>query len=391
MKVTNVEIWDCTATWRKGWNPVVIRVNTDEGISGLGEVGLPIGGGHNAYIGAAKDLAEMVLIGKDPLQSEKIWESGLRNTWLGQGGGMIFFAGMSGIDMALWDIKGKAAKLPLYQLLGGKTNAKLRCYASQVNFGWPNPKVCVKPEEFAEQALNALAEGFDAVKVDPIMFDDKGNRYGWDLTKVMTNDQLKLAYDRMAAVRKAVGPSVDIILECHTLPEVTNAIAIGRACEDLRCMYYEEPINSHNAEEMVKVSQNVKIPLAAGEHIYTRWGFRPYIEKQALNVIQPDLGIAGGITEGKKICDAAHTYGISAQVHCCGTPIDIAASVHLETAIPNFAIHENIAAGQSEQNVAMCTPAIRVNRGSFTAPEGPGLGVELDEKVMAQYTRIKVG
>jgi L-alanine-DL-glutamate epimerase-like enolase superfamily enzyme len=391
VKVTNVEIWDCTATWRRGWNPVIIRVNTDEGISGLGEVGLPIGGGHNAYVAVVKDLAEMILIGKDPLQSEKIWESCIRNTWWGQGGGMIFFAGMSGIDLALWDIKGKVAKLPVYQLLGGKTNAKLRCYASQVHFGWPNAKPAVKPPEFGEQALNALAEGFDAVKVDPIYADEAGNRNGWDLTKVMTNDQLKLTYQRVEAIRKTVGPSVDIILECHGHQEITNTIKVGRACEDLNCMYYEEPINSLNVDEMVKISQNVKIPIAAGEHIFTRWGFRPFFEKQALNVIQPDLCIAGGITEGKKICDMANTYGLSVQVHTCGTPITIAAAVHVETAIPNFVIHENIAASQAPENVAMCTPEIRVNKGSFTAPEGPGLGVELVEKAVAGYNKIKVG
>jgi len=391
VKVTSVEIWDVAAAWRRGWNPVILRVNTDEGISGLGEVGLPIGNGHNAYIGIAKDLAEAILIGKDPLQSEAIWESSIRHVWLGQGGGMIFFAGMSGIDMALWDIKGKVAKLPVYQLLGGKTNPKLRCYASQVHFGWPNAKPANTPAEFGQNALDALKEGFDAVKVDPIWADEAGNRDGWDLNKVMTNAQLKLTYERVEGVRKAVGPDVDIILECHGHQEITNAIKVGQACEDLKCMYYEEPINSLNVDEMVKVSQNVRIPIAAGEHIYTRWGFRQYFEKQALNVIQPDLGVAGGITEVKKICDMAHVYGLSVQIHTCGSPIEIAAAVHVETAIPNFVIHENIAAGQAPENVAMCTPEIRVKNGSFTAPEGPGLGVELNEKAVAGYTKIKVG
>jgi galactonate dehydratase len=387
-----VEIWDCAVTWRRGWNPVIIRVNTDQGVSGLGEVGLPIGGGHNSYVGVARDLAEMLLIGRDPLQIEKIWESAIRRTWLGQGGGMIVFAGLSGLDIALWDIKGKVANLPVYQLLGGKTNAKLRCYASQVHFGWPGLKQpAVRPPEFGEQALNALAEGFDAVKIDPIYVDEAGNRDGWDLTKVMTNDQLRLTRERVEATRKAVGPSVDIILECHANLEITNAIKVGRACEDLACMFYEEPINSLNVDEMAKIAQTVRIPLAAGEHIYTRWGFRPYFEKQALAVIQPDLCIAGGLTEGKKICDMANTYGLSVQVHTCGTPITIAAATHLETAIPNFVIHENIAVGQAPENVAMCTPEIRVNRGFFTVSDRPGLGVELNEKVMAGYAKITVG
>lgn len=391
MKITSVEIFDCTVKWRRGWNPVIIRVNTDEGISGLGEVGLPIGGGHNSYVGVVKDVAEAILLGRYPLQSEKIWESCIRSIWLGQGGGMIFFAGISGIDIALWDIKGKIANLPVYQLLGGKTNPKLRSYASQVHFGWPNPKPTVKPSEFAEQAMNALAEGFDAVKVDPIYTDENGERNGWDLTKVMTNDQLKLTYQRVEAIRKAVGPNTDIILEVHAHQEVTNAIKVGQACENLNCMYYEEPVPSLNVDEMVKVSQNVKIPIAAGEHIYTRWGFRPYFEKQALNVIQPDLGIVGGITEGKKICDMAHTYGLSVQIHCCGTPIGIAASLHLETAIPNFVIHQHIAVAEMKENIAMCEPEIRAVKGTYTVSDRPGLGVELDEKAVAGYNKIKVG
>jgi galactonate dehydratase len=391
MKITSVEIFDCTVKWRRGWNPVIIRVNTDEGISGLGEVGLPIGGGHNGYVGVVKDMAEAILIGRDPLQSENIWESCIRQTWLGQGGGMIFFAGISGIDIALWDIKGKVANLPIYQLLGGKTNAKLRSYASQVHFGWPNPKPAVRPEEFAEQAMNALTEGFDGVKADPIYADENGERNGWDLTKVMTNAQLRLTYQRMEAIRKAAGPNTDIILEVHGHQEITNAIKVGQACEDLNCMYYEEPVPSHNVDEMLKVSQNVKIPIAAGEHIYTRWGFRPYFEKQALNVIQPDLGIVGGITEGKKICDMAHIYGLSVQIHCCGTPIGIAAALHVETAIPNFVIHEHIAVAGMNENIAMCEPEIRAVKGAYTISGRPGLGIELNEKSVAEYNKITIG
>ncbi|MFC2020583.1 mandelate racemase/muconate lactonizing enzyme family protein [Chloroflexota bacterium] len=391
MKITSVEIFDCTATWRSRWNPVIVRVNTDEGISGLGEVGTPVSGGHNSYVNVVKDLSELILIGMDPLQNEKFWESCIRRTSWGKGGGMIFSAGVSGIDIALWDIKGKVANLPVYQLLGGKTNEKLRSYASQVHLGWPSRKPAVKPLEFAEQAVNAVNEGFDAVKADPIYADENGERNGWDLTKVMTNDQLKLIYQRVEAIRNAVGPSVDIIFEAHALQEVTNAIKVGQACEDLNCMYYEEPVPSLNVDEMVKVSQNVKIPIAAGEHIYTRWGFRQYFEKQALNVIQPDLCVAGGITEVKKICDMAHTYGLSAQIHCCGTPVGISAALHMETAIPNFVIHEHIATAQADENITMCEPEIRAVKGTYFVSDRPGLGIELDERMIAEYNKIKVG
>lgn len=391
MKITSVEIFDCQATWRRGWNPVIVRINTDEGVSGLGEVGLAVGGGHNAYANVVKDFAEMVLLGADPMKSEKIWETILRRTWWGQGGGIIFFSGVSAIDIALWDIKGKVAGLPIYQMLGGKTNEKIRTYASQVHMGWPTPKTCIVPPEFGEQALNAVAEGFDAVKVDPIFCDDKGERGGWDMTKVVTNDKLRLIYQRVEAIRRAVGPDVDIILETHALQEVTNAIKVGQAMEALNCMYYEEPIPSLNVDEMLKVSQNVKIPIAAGEHIYSRWGFRQYFEKQVLNVIQPDLCVTGGITEGKKICDMAHTYGLSVQIHCCGSPVTIAAALQLEAVIPNFVIHEHIPQASDPKNLELCTPELKAVKGYYDVPDRPGLGIELNEKAIAGYPKIKVG
>ncbi|MFH1639457.1 MAG: mandelate racemase/muconate lactonizing enzyme family protein [Chloroflexota bacterium] len=392
MKITSVDIYDVQAKWRRSWNPIIIRINTDEGISGLGECGLAVGGGHNAYTNVVKDFAEAFLIGADPMNGEKIWETIKRRTWWGAGSGIIFASGISAIDIALWDIKGKAAGLPVYHLLGGKTNERIRTYASQVHSGWPVPPPTppIAPEEFARQALNAVAEGFDAVKVDPINVDDKGVRAGWDLTKKARNDTLKLIYGRVAAIRKAVGPNVDIILETHAHQEVTTAIQVGRAMEDLNCLYYEEPVPSLNVDEMLKVAQNVKIPIAAGEHIYTRWGFRQYFEKQALEVIQPDLCVTGGITEGKKICDMAHTYGITVQIHCCGSPVTIAAALHVEAVIPNFIIHEHISQAQVKENLELCTPEIRAVNGYYDIPDRPGLGIELNDKVVNEYPHIKV-
>ncbi len=392
MKVTSVEIFDVQAEWRRSWNPVIMRVNTDQGISGLGEVGLAVGGGHNAYAAVAKDLTEMHLIGADPMQSEKIWETMLRHTWLSQGGGPIIYAGISAIDQALWDIRGKAMGAPVYQLLGGQTNRKIRAYASQIQFGWPvNPqKPAVAPQEYAEEALKAVAEGFDAVKVDPVTYDEKGRRNAWDVTKRLSNDKLKLIYQRMEAIRKAVGPDIDIILEVHGHPEVTSAIQIGRAMEGLDCMYYEEPVNSNNVDAMLKVSQNVKIPIAAGEHIYTRWGYRQYFEKQVLEVIQPDLCLAGGISEGKKICDLAHTYDITVQCHCCGSPVAMAVALQIEAVIPNLIIHEHVSSSGAKENRQLVTPDLKPVDGYFTVPEGPGLGIELNEEVITKYPHFRV-
>jgi galactonate dehydratase len=166
---------------------------------------------------------------------------------------------------------------------------------------------------------------------------------------------------------------------------VTAAIQIGRAVEDLGLMYYEEPVNSNNVDTMAKVSRNVRIPLAAGEHLYTRWGYRQYFEKQVLQVIQPDLCLAGGIGEGKKICDMAHTYDLQVQCHCCGSPVTLAAALHVETAIPNFIIHEYVSVSGFPENRDLVAPDLQVKNGHFVVPEGPGLGVELNEKAVAKY------
>jgi galactonate dehydratase len=392
VKITSVEIFDVTLTWRRGWNPVIIRINTDEGVSGLGEAGVAVGGGHNAYAAVVKDLAEMHLIGADPLNSEKLWETMLRRTWLAQGGGPIVNAGISAIDHALWDIKGKVAGLPIYQMLGGKTRETIRAYASQIHFGWPmiSGRPAVSPEELAETALVAVAEGFDAIKIDPITYDENGRMNAWDNTQRIGATRLKLITRRMEAIREAVGPDVDIILEAHGTPELTAALQIGQAVEHLNLLYYEEAVNSTNVDTMAKVAQNVKIPLSAGEHIYTRWGFREYFEKQVLQVIQPDPCLAGGITEVKKICDMAHVYDLHVQCHCAGSPVTLAVALHIETAIPNFIIHEFISGTGVDESRELAFPDLQIKNGHFVVPEGPGLGIELNDKAVAKHLRYTV-
>ena len=199
MQVTNVEIFDVHYEADKMiqpyWHPIIIRVNTDEGISGLGEVGLAYGTGHSAAVGMAKNMIENFLIGADPFKIEKIWDTIFRSSFWAQGGGPVVYGGMSAIDIACWDIKGKALGQPIYQLLGGKTNDELRCYASQIQFGWEDSvKACGAPEEYAEVARKAVKEGYDCVKVDPIVFDEKGER-GWNLKKILSNKQITLFYN----------------------------------------------------------------------------------------------------------------------------------------------------------------------------------------------------
>jgi galactonate dehydratase len=351
----------------------------------LGEVGLAYGTGHSGGAGYVKNLAEGFLIGADPMKTEKLWEAMFRSTFWGQGGGPVVFAGMSAIDIACWDIKGKALKQPVYQLLGGKTNESLRSYASQIQFGWSykGQTKLTKPEEYAEAARIAVADGFDAVKVDPTTFDEQGNRTP-DLNKILRNKTVKMIYNRVKAIRDAVGDDVDILIELHAAPGVTSAIQIGHALEGLNCMFFEEGVHYLNAALQEKVTRNVNIPMAAGERLYTRWGYRQYFEKQSLDMIQPDLCLVGGLTEGKKVCDYAHIYDITVQMHVCGSPISTAAALQLEAVIPNFQIHEHHVIAIQNGNRELCTPDYQPVHGRYSIPDAPGLGVELNKTIFSK-------
>lgn len=394
MKVTSVEIWDVSTelapNWRT-WHPVIVRVNTDEGISGLGEVGLAYGTGHSGGAGYVKNLAEEFLVGTDPLNIEKIWDNMFRNTFWARGGGPVVFGGMSAIDIACWDIRGKAMAQPIYQLLGGKTNESLRTYASQLQFGWDKQRFLrlSKPEEYAEAAMIAVAEGYDAVKIDPATLDENG-RSAQKMNRILSNKTIVMIYDRIRAVREAVGDGVDILIEMHSALSSTSAIQLGHVLEELDCMFFEEGVHYLNASLQEKVSRSVNIPMAAGERLYTRWGYRQYFEAQTLDMIQPDLCLVGGISEGKKVCDYAHVYDITVQVHVCGSPVSTAAALQLEAVIPNFQIHEHHVNNIKNANRELCVQDYQPENGNFSIPGLPGLGLELNEDVMSRWPCVVV-
>lgn len=393
MKITSIDIYQLGKPRdgkTKPFNPVVVRLNTDEGISGFGEVGLAYGAGSSAGFGMLKDLAYFVL-GADPWNVEAIWEKLFRKTFWGMGGGPVVYGGISGIDTACWDIKGKALGLPVYQLLGGKTRDKLRTYASQIQFGWgPEHRYLTEPEQYADAALSAVAEGYDCVKVDPVGMTREGVWGGANLEGFLTVPQLRLFYERTKAIRDAVGPNVDIIIEAHSYLGAASAAQFAHAIEDLNCMLYEEPIHPLNVDAMAQLARSIKIPLAGGERIYTRWGFRPFFEKQALAVIQPDLGLVGGFTEGKKICDMANVYHIPVQCHAAGGPIATAAALQLETVIPNFLIHEFHAVALQEEVIASCKYDYTPKEGFFSVPELPGIGQELSDKAAKESLHLTI-
>ena len=338
MKITSIDVYDFGKCLNyEDCSPICIRINTDAGISGFGEVGLAYGNAHNAGVWMVKDFGQLI-IGKDPLRSEAIREQLFRTTFWGMGGGTVINAGMSAIDIALWDIKGKYYNAPVYQLLGGKINEKLRAYASQIQFDWDlEDRNMVTPEQYAEAAKKAMAQ------------------------------------------------DLDIIIELHSFTDTSTAIQLANYIDDLNIMYYEEPVHPLNAVSMREIKENIRIPVASGERIYTRLGYRPFFENRSLSVIQPDVCLCGGISEAKKICDMADTYDVKVQIHVCGGPISQAAALHVETAIPNFLIHEQHSYGIKQGLRDTCVyDYLPDDHGELTVPELPGIGQEITEETMAK-------
>ena len=336
-----------------------------------------------------RDFAKLI-IGMDAMNSEAIWAR-LHNTFWGLGGGPVVYGAMSAIDIALWDIKGKALNVPVYMLLGGKTNTKLRAYASQIQFDWgQTARALTRPEEYGEACLKAKEDGYDCVKVDPLCFNMEGKYKGWPCSGILQAEQLKIAHDRVEAVRRAGGDDMDIIIEVHSLTDANSAVQLGHVLEEFNIFYYEEPTMPMNPANMKEIARRVSIPLASGERIYTRWGYRPFFEDHSLHVIQPDLGNCGGITEGKKICDMARIYDIGVQMHICGGPQATAAALQLEAVIPNFLIHEHHQAALLPENIRTGIYDYQPVNGYFTVPDLPGVGQEPSREAMDTAVKVTV-
>jgi galactonate dehydratase len=357
---------------------VVCRINTDDGVYGYGECGLTYGKGAMAGFHMIKELAPLI-IGQDPMRNEYLWERMFKDTFWGQAGGAIYYAAMSAIDLALFDIKGKVLNVPAYQLLGGKQRDSLRCYASQLQLGWMDDdalgfKIAFTPEEYAAEARKAVADGYDAIKSDFLSQGPNQSSLG-----ILPRKSLDLIIARIKATREAVGPDVDIIIENHSNTDALAATMIGQAAEEYSIMYYEEVATPLNTSVMKNVARKVNIPIANGERLYTRWGYLPFLLDDSIQVIQPDICLCGGMTEAKKICDLAHVFDATVQIHVCGGPITLAASLQLEAAIPNFCIHEHHVINKVNYNRELGMYDYAPVNGKFSVPDLPGIGQELSD------------
>ncbi|HUU65087.1 MAG TPA: mandelate racemase/muconate lactonizing enzyme family protein [Dehalococcoidales bacterium] len=368
MKITRVEamtltcpldkpIMDATYTLPHR-SAVLVKVDTDEGLSGIGEA---------AYFGGPplitktiieKELQEY-LIGEDPLNIERLWEKMYqRSIKHGRKGAVI--ASMSGIDIALWDIKAKAAGMPLYQLLGG-CYQQIRAYASA---GFYAEGKGLK--ELAAEMASYVKEGFTAVKM-----------------KIGRNQSEDLA--RVKAVREAIGDDIDLLVDGNNAYTAYQAIKIARKMEADNIFWLEEPVPAEDIEGSAAVAAAIDTPLAAGENEFTRYGFRDLIINKALDIAQPDVTWCGGITEAKKIAAMASAWNIPCVPHSFSSAIALVANLHFSASIPNSMFQEFDRNYNPLRENLLIEP-IRINKsGYIELMDKPGLGVELNQSIVKQY------
>ena len=356
MKVTAIKTYMFTAQWR---NWLFVKVETDEGIYGWGEGSTE--GREMAVQGAIKHM-ESYLVGKDPRQVERHWSTMFRDGYWRAGA--IMCSAMSALDMAMWDIKGKTLGVPVYELLGGPVHDRIRFYGN----GWYIGADSI--ERFVEMAQAAVEAGTNALKFDPF----------WECDVLADRALLDRGVDIVRAVREAVGDDVELLIEVHGRLSPANAIYAAKGLEELKPYFYEEPIPPDNVDAMALVARSTSIPIATGERLYTRWGFRELLEKQAAAIIQPDHTHTGGITEGKKIAAMAEVYYVGVAPHNATGPILTATNLQLDAALSNFLIQEFFFPDMPIYDKVLKENFIVMKDGYLDLPKKPGLGVEVNEE-----------
>ena len=353
MKITDIKTFlmmagspaskESTSWSARNW--CFVKVYTDEGITGLGE-----GSGWPRVVETAINDLKPIVIGEDPMNIERIWQKMLVST---MGAGMTGTPGsgsMNAIDMALWDIKGKALNTPVWNLLGGKVRDRIRAYGHA---------------KTPERALELKERGLTAVKTGGV----------------------HRTVEKVDAIRKAVGDEMDIMVDAHGPPWFTtkDAIVIGKALEPYKLLFYEDPVPPDNIEALQRVQDNVDIPIAAGERHSHIWGVRQLIEREIVDVVQPDTGRIGGISQMMKIAAMAEAHYITVAPHSGSLgPVAEYAAIHVLAAIPNALILERVH-DDVPVRYDVTLPHIETIDGHIEVPDRPGLGVDIDEDVVLAH------
>ncbi|MBR49494.1 MAG: galactonate dehydratase [Chloroflexi bacterium] len=365
MKITDIKIFKMAApTWHKAGtnNWLFVKIYTDSGIHGVGE-------GSLQYKDAALE-AEILdfgkfLIGKDPFQIEFIWNSLYRRvTWTG---GAVTMSAISAIDIALWDIKGKALDVPVYELMGGKVREKIPVYAN----GWFEG--LTTPEEHAKAAKEIVDSGYRCLKFYPFT-----GKYS------IENENLHYGIELVKAVRDSVGENIQIAIDIRGRVDYGSAIKILDKLKPYNISWVEEPVQFDNVDVLGKLSQKTSIPISTGEQLYNKWEYQKLFEQKSISIIQPDICHAGGLSELKKISAAAETYYVSVAPHNSNGPISTIASLHLDMGISNL-YKQEIFVSYLEGYKKILSNNLIVEDGFASPPQGSGLGTDINEVALNEF------
>ncbi len=366
MKITSVTPLVLGTAWRE---LLFVKVETDEGITGFGEV-RPVNK-TEAVVGYLREAAPRYAIGRDPFDTEQL----VYEMMMGDFGrpGEVAMSSLACIEVACWDIKGKALGQPVYRLLGGAVRDRIKLYAN----GWY--RTARTPEAFAEAALAAVAKGYRALKFDPF----GGSFFDFSL------DERRLSVALVEAVREAVGPDIDLLIEMHGRFTVSGAVEMARELAPLKPGWFEEPVPPENLKALKKFMDAVAplgVPVATGERIHTPCDTRELFELQACDILQTDLTHFGGLANTKKIAAQAEYHYMRMAPHNVGGPVSTAAALHLAACTPNVMIQENFNDFDDAyvMEAAPGVPAIDSD-GCVPLPSGPGLGVTVAEEVIAAH------
>jgi len=355
---------------------VIVKVKTDEGITGIGE----------AYHGAGvhqivvDERITRTLVGKDPLNVDRCFRDMMRGqSASGYYQGAVMSA-ISGIEMALWDIKGQAFGAPIWQMLGGKFRDRVRVY-NDCHAGDDET-----PEAYARKAVEVEARGFDAIKFDIDPLPSQRDEYN----RGIRNDHIQYYVDVVTAMREALKPDTDLAIDAHWAYTVVDILKVAQAFEDLNLLWLEDPIPAENIEAMQRVKNSTRTPICTGENFYTRHGFRELIHSQAADIVSPDIAKAGGLLESKRIAEMADMYYMPLAPHNICGPIGTYAMMHVCAAVPNFLALEFHHLDNQFWSDLIVEGSMIVD-GHIEVPEKPGLGVTLNEDVVKQGMRESLG
>jgi len=360
MKITDIKTFN-VFTFRT--NFVFVKIETDVGISGIGEGTLEYK--EHALLGAIEDI-KRVLIGQDPRQVERICHELYRDSYWRVG--PVLQSAISAVNMAMWDIKAKACNVPVYEMLGGKVRDSIRMYA---NVWFSGAKT---PDEFAAAAVAAKEKGVTALKWDPF-----GKAYMY-----MDNKDLNYSLSIIEAVRGAVGNDVDLLIEGHGRFNIATGIKIANELKQFNPMFFEEPTPPEGFDAIAEVRRKSPVPLAAGERVYSLTQFREFLDKGCADFAQPDMSHCGGISAVMKMAAMAEPHYVAIAPHNPSGPVANACALHLAAAIPGFRILE-ICLTDVSWRKELTNERVVFDKGNILIPEGIGLGLELNEENCLKY------